>query len=554
MKRGMPTHSVAGLLLLVGSVALAQQSLPISGESAAVPQQASPVVDSAPAPPSQQATGPAPQGAPAPPPKHTLGPLEISVNWRTRAEGWYWFEGATGNSEYGLWDSLLRLGIGQTGEHFDWFIEGEQPSILGLPDEAVVAAPQGQLGLGGSYYAANNNHTNVANGFVKQAFVNFKNLGPAGLKLGRFEYFDGLEVTSKDPLLATVIQTRISSRLISNFAFTAVQRSFDGVQLSANAGQNNFTFLGARPTQGVFQVKGMDELDVDTYYGAYTRSVTTAQSAGELRVFALGYIDHRTLVLKTDNRPSSVRAADLGKIEIATWGADYAHVFNTTNSGKFDFLVWGAVQTGSWGSLAQHAGAFVGEAGWQLPVKALKPWVSAGYSYGSGDGKDVYKRQIVVSADGHLIGTLPAFTAALYLHPLDEVIKLEVLRGTERKTLFIPALEMKDPMDALPDLVNSRDSLVSRLGVLALSLNDQVRSMLGTLRDPSGVVVVARVAGVMSSETGLETGDVIHSVNQVSIDSLSSLRAALTQIKAHEPIVLQVERAGGFQWLAFDME
>ena len=161
---------------------------------------------------------------------------------------------------------------------------------------------------------------------------------------------------------------------------------------------------------------------------------------------------------------------------------------------------------------------------------------------------------IVVRADGRLIGTLPAFTAALYLHPLDEVIKLEVLRGTERKTLFIPALEMKDPMDALPDLVNSRDSLVARLGVLALGLNDQVRSMLGTLRNPSGVVVVARVADVMSFATGLETGDVIHSVNQVSIDSLSSLRAALTQIKPHDAVVLQVERGGGFQWLAFDME
>ena len=161
---------------------------------------------------------------------------------------------------------------------------------------------------------------------------------------------------------------------------------------------------------------------------------------------------------------------------------------------------------------------------------------------------------IIVRADGRLIGTLPAFTAALYLHPLDEVIKLEVLRGNERKTLFIPALEMKDPMDALPDLVNSRDSLVARLGVLALGLNDQVRSMLGTLRNPSGVVVVARVADVMSFATGLETGDVIHSVNQVSIDSLSSLRAALTQIKPHDAVVLQVERGGGFQWLAFDME
>ncbi|HEY3973544.1 MAG TPA: alginate export family protein [Candidatus Sulfotelmatobacter sp.] len=322
------------------------------------------------------------------PAKHKLGPLEISVNWRTRAEGWYWFQAPTGNSEYGLWDSLLRLGIGQTGERFDWFLEGEQPSILGLPNDAVVAAPQGQLGLGANYYVANNNHTDVANGFVKQAFVNFKNLGPAGLKIGRFEYFDGLEVKPKDALLATVIQTRISSRLISNFAFTAVQRSFDGVQLSASSGENNFTFFGARPTQGVFQVKGMDELDVDTYYGAYTRSVETPQSAGELRIFALGYIDHRTTVLKTDNRSAAVRAADFGKIEIATWGADYAHVFNTNAAGKFDFLVWGALQTGSWGGLAQHASAFVGEAGWQPPIPVLKPWISAGYSYGSGDGNN----------------------------------------------------------------------------------------------------------------------------------------------------------------------
>jgi serine protease Do len=161
---------------------------------------------------------------------------------------------------------------------------------------------------------------------------------------------------------------------------------------------------------------------------------------------------------------------------------------------------------------------------------------------------------IVVRADGRLIGTLPAFTSALYLHPLDEVLKLEVLRGTERKTLFIPATEMKDPMDSLSDLVNSPENLVSRLGILALSLNDDLRSMVGTLRNPSGVVVVARVANFMSSETGLEAGDIIHSVNQAPIDSLSSLRAALTQIKPHDPVVLQVERGGGFQWLAFETE
>jgi serine protease Do len=161
---------------------------------------------------------------------------------------------------------------------------------------------------------------------------------------------------------------------------------------------------------------------------------------------------------------------------------------------------------------------------------------------------------IVVRADGRQVATLPAFTAALYLHPLDQSLKLEVLRGTERKTLYIVALEMKDPTDTLPDLANPRDNLVSRLGILALTLDDPLRSMLGTLRNSSGVVVVARVADFLSSATGLETGDVIHSVNQTPIDSLSSLRAAVRQIKPHDPVVLQVERGGGFQWLAFEME
>ena len=173
---------------------------------------------------------------------------------------------------------------------------------------------------------------------------------------------------------------------------------------------------------------------------------------------------------------------------------------------------------------------------------------------GPADAAGLKIGDIVVRADGRLIDTLPSFTGALYLHPLDEVLKLDVLRGKERKTLFIAALEMKDSMDALPDLANSRDNLISRLGILALTLDDKLRSIMGTLRNPSGVVVVGRVADFMSSATGLQTGDVIHSVNQAPVDSLSSLRAALNQIKPHDAVAMQVERDGGFQWLAFEME
>ncbi|MGA7077569.1 MAG: trypsin-like peptidase domain-containing protein [Terriglobales bacterium] len=161
---------------------------------------------------------------------------------------------------------------------------------------------------------------------------------------------------------------------------------------------------------------------------------------------------------------------------------------------------------------------------------------------------------IVLRADGRPIGTLPAFTAALYLHPLDASLKLEVLRGTERKTLYIAALEMKDPMDALPDLANTRENLVSRLGILALTLDDKLRSVVGDLRIPTGVIVVGRVANFLSAASGLETGDVIHSLNGRPIDSLDSLRDALRPLKPHDAVVLQVERAGGLRWLPFEME
>lgn len=317
---------------------------------------------------------------------YKLGPVEISGNWRVRVEGWDWFEANTGQNAYAFPHSLLRVAIGQETERLDWQLEAAQDAILFLPRHAVIAAPQGQLGPGGTYYAANGNGRNNVNGFVKQAYVQINRLGQGKLKLGRFEYFDGTEVKPKDPTLAALGQTRIAQRLIGNFSFSAVQRSYDGGQFSYNFGKDNLTLFGARATRGVYQIDGMGELDVDVYYGAFTLPTGTKDSAGELRLFGLGYIDHRTTVLKADNRPQAVRAADHGEIQIGTYGGDYLHVFNTGASGKFDFLVWGAVQTGAWGQLTQRAGAFVGEFGWQAPVETVKPWLSAGYSYGSGDG------------------------------------------------------------------------------------------------------------------------------------------------------------------------
>jgi hypothetical protein len=316
----------------------------------------------------------------------TLGPFDVTVNWRVRAEHWDWFQGDAGNSRYDFGHSQLRVALGQRRDRINWLIEGEQVGIVGLPDDAVAPVPLGQLGHGGTYYAANGNRVNNAGAFVKQAFVEFKQLGPTRVKAGRFEFFDGAEASSPDPAVATLVQTRIAHRLISNFGFTAVQRTFDGAQFTLNARSQNVTAFAARPTAGIFQVNGTPELDIQIYYGAYNRSITTTTGAGSFRIFGLGYVDSRSNVLKTDNRSAAARAADQNNIKIGTWGADYVHVLHTKTCGAFDILGWGVVQTGSWGSLMQRAGALVGEAGWQSPASPLKPWVSAGYSYGSGDG------------------------------------------------------------------------------------------------------------------------------------------------------------------------
>jgi serine protease Do len=161
---------------------------------------------------------------------------------------------------------------------------------------------------------------------------------------------------------------------------------------------------------------------------------------------------------------------------------------------------------------------------------------------------------IVVSVDGRPIDTLPRLTAALYLHPVDQVLTIVVKRGSDEKTLHVPVLEHRDQMDKLVDQVDPTKSLVQRLGILAIDLNDQVRPLVGDLRISTGVVVLARAVSLLGPDTGLKTGDIIHSVNRNSVDSLDSLRSTLQALKPGSPVVLQVEREGKLQWLAFDME
>lgn len=313
-------------------------------------------------------------------------PLEISGSFRSRLEMWDWFGGGE-QSRYAYSGNILKLSLGQNGKRFSWKTELAAPLLLRLPEDAQQAGARGQLGLGGTYYAANQQRRDAAMVFPRQVFLHLHHLGESqrhGIRLGRFDFIDGTEATPGNATLAALKRTRVHQRILGSFAWTHVGRSFDGAHYTYDAPGSNLTVVGATPTRGVFQVDGWGWNKVAFVYGAFTRQFTQSSRASEMRLMSMYYTDWRN-VLKTDNRPVEIRAADRERIQIGSYGGHFLHA-EGTGAGPVDFLVWGLLQTGSWGQQSHRAGAIAVEGGWQpngLP--ALKPWLRGGYFRSTGD-------------------------------------------------------------------------------------------------------------------------------------------------------------------------
>ena len=161
---------------------------------------------------------------------------------------------------------------------------------------------------------------------------------------------------------------------------------------------------------------------------------------------------------------------------------------------------------------------------------------------------------IVLAIDDRPILSLPEYMTALYLHPADQVLKIDVLRGSTRMSFNIPVKvhhEMSEELDDLPDL---QKSLIQRLNIFVTDLNDSVRQLVHDTRSDSGIIVVAQAAGANAVHTGLQAGDVIREINRTPLQSSSQLQALIRNFKSGDPAVLQIERNGKLQYLAFEMD
>lgn len=315
--------------------------------------------------------------------------LSITASLRTRWELWNWFEPAgTQDNDYDFLATVTRVGAAWKDDDFDVVVEAQNPALIDLPTNATAPPPEGALGLGAVYYLSNRAR-NDSSVYLKQGYATLKNLGVDGLMLkgGRFEFAEGSEVLSGQPTLDWLRKVRIGQRLIGPFNYSHAGRAFDGGLASFTRRPFNFTATWFRPTQGGFDLAGMKEIDdIDVVYGALNLLRPDWSENSDARVFYIYYNDHRHQV-KSDNRPLPVRADPTDRrkdIALHTGGGHFLQLL-PTEAGPFDFLSWGVLQGGDWGTLDHFAWAWDLEVGWQPAALPWKPWVRLGYGRSSGD-------------------------------------------------------------------------------------------------------------------------------------------------------------------------
>ncbi|HSZ20276.1 MAG TPA: trypsin-like peptidase domain-containing protein [Candidatus Acidoferrum sp.] len=170
---------------------------------------------------------------------------------------------------------------------------------------------------------------------------------------------------------------------------------------------------------------------------------------------------------------------------------------------------------------------------------------------GPADRAGLRIQDIIVRVDGTRTGSLPLFSQSLYMHGSGEHAKLEVLRGSDRLQLDVSLAERPHKVDSLVDSVDPVKNLVAHLGILGIELNPDLARSLPELRIPSGIIVAAKTLGSGIAEVPLQTGDVIHGLNGVTVTGMADLREGLANLATGDAVVLLIERYGQLIYVSF---
>lgn len=142
----------------------------------------------------------------------------------------------------------------------------------------------------------------------------------------------------------------------------------------------------------------------------------------------------------------------------------------------------------------------------------------------------------------------------LYQRALGDTVTIEIVRSGARRSVPVTVVERPRDPDRFASLVTPERNLVSRLGVLAIELDEELVRAAGPLRGGEGVLIAARSGGSPGTEDDLRPGDVVYAVNGISVRGLAELRSAVRGPAPGESLVFHVERSGRLLYVVIELE
>lgn len=160
------------------------------------------------------------------------------------------------------------------------------------------------------------------------------------------------------------------------------------------------------------------------------------------------------------------------------------------------------------------------------------------------DAAGLRPNDVIIEADGVPVRDMQRFQALLFNQPVNEQIKLAIVRGTERLTLQVGLVERLTDPTRLADLLANEAVDCPKLGILALPLYGKASQLFPMSRRSQGVIVASLVPENPLMTQSLKAGDIIYAINNQSIGSIDELNSRITDLPAGKPAFAFIERQG----------
>lgn len=162
-------------------------------------------------------------------------------------------------------------------------------------------------------------------------------------------------------------------------------------------------------------------------------------------------------------------------------------------------------------------------------------------------------KDILLSLDGKPLENARQFGVNVY-GKAGETVTLEVLRGKEKLTKQVAVLERPKDSQPVLSMLSGDANHVTKLGIMAVNLDEKVTPLLPPLRKLSGVVVAGVLFEASAHGDTFYPADVIYAINDSAVSSLADLQKTLASVKSGESVAVQIERGGQMQFLLIDVE